>query len=179
MIVSRGLYENRETSQGLRRSVVSSGDCPSCSAGTYVLIQSKNKKWNKQGVIIETLDNRQYRIKVKGSGRVTLRNRRFIKPCSIIQPQTAITTKPHHHQIPIDISLQTQTAQENEQTNTNTTSPADDIAQPLPQPPHGEGGNNNDAEAPPAPPRVPLAIRKLMTFNQPGLKESSASSSRR
>ena len=34
-------------------------------AGAYVLIQSKNKKWNKQGVVIETLANRQYRIKVK------------------------------------------------------------------------------------------------------------------
>ena len=30
--------------------------------GTYVLIQSKNKKWEKQGVILETLAHRQYRI---------------------------------------------------------------------------------------------------------------------
>ena len=69
------------------------------SVGTHVLIQSRNKKWNRLGVIVEKLDNRQYNIKVKGSGRVTLRNRRFIKPCSYVQPhQNQIITPPKQHQ---------------------------------------------------------------------------------
>ena len=59
--------------------------------GTYVLIQTGRNKWKKQGVIVEKLDYRQYRIKVLGSGRVTLRNRRFIKPCAAITPPSQPT----------------------------------------------------------------------------------------
>ena len=51
------------------------------SEGTHVLIQGKDKRWNRQGEVVECLNNRQYRIRLLGSGRVTLRNRRFIKPC--------------------------------------------------------------------------------------------------
>ena len=128
--------EKRETQFALRNKAIATQynthTRPLCelTAGTYVLIQSKNKKWNKQGVIIEKLDNRQYRIKVKGSGRITLRNRRFIKPCSIIQPQTSTTTKPthrqhSHHQIPIDISSHTQSSL-GEHSNTDANVPFDD-----------------------------------------------------
>ena len=152
------------------------------STGTYVLIQGKNRKWNKQGEIVECLDNRQYRIKVKGSGRITLRNRRFIKPCSIIQPHALTTAIPQlrnhqlkHQQIPINISLHTHPAHDeheltelsdsgsvqpnrNEHTDTaDTMQPAVEVTQQKP----------------------PLAIRKLMTFNKPGLRESCNNASRR
>jgi len=60
--------------------------------GDSVLIQnqtpssSRSKKWDRQGTIIATGDNDQYLVKVDGSGRLTLRNRRFLrrfetKPC--------------------------------------------------------------------------------------------------
>ena len=39
-----------------------------------------SKRWKKYGIIVESLPNRQYHIKLEGSGRITLRNRRFIKP---------------------------------------------------------------------------------------------------
>ena len=41
--------------------------------------------WDKSGIVVESLGNQQYAVKVKGSGRVTLRNRRFLW---IIQPLT-------------------------------------------------------------------------------------------
>ena len=67
-----------------------------------------NRKWDKQGVIVEVLNNHRYRIKVKGSGPITLRNRQFIKPCSLIQPNTTITASRapnhEHQQIPVVIS---------------------------------------------------------------------------
>ena len=51
--------------------------------GDVVLVQNQTgscpRRWDLTGVIVEKLDNRQYRIKVHGSGRVTLRNRRFIR----------------------------------------------------------------------------------------------------
>ena len=59
---------------------------PELPAETLVLIQGKDKKWVKQGRIVEILDNRQYRIKTLGSGRLTLQNRRFIRPCYSITP---------------------------------------------------------------------------------------------
>ena len=54
--------------------------------GTYVLIQTGKNKWKKHGLIVEKLKHRQYKVKVLGSGRVTLRNRRFLKPCKAITP---------------------------------------------------------------------------------------------
>ncbi|KAJ8359136.1 hypothetical protein SKAU_G00156610 [Synaphobranchus kaupii] len=36
-------------------------------------------KWDRSGVVVESLDHDQYRVKVDGSGRLTLRNRRFLR----------------------------------------------------------------------------------------------------
>ena len=37
------------------------------------------KRWNKSGKIIERLDYDQYLVKVDGGGRITRRNRRFLR----------------------------------------------------------------------------------------------------
>ena len=47
--------------------------------GTHVVVKGGDKKWSKQGKIIEFLGNRQYRVNLLGSGRITLRNRRFLR----------------------------------------------------------------------------------------------------
>ena len=48
-----------------------------------VLVQNqagrRGKKWDRTGVVIEVLDHDQYRIRMDGSGRSSLRNRRFLK----------------------------------------------------------------------------------------------------
>ena len=46
--------------------------------GSNVRVQNKGK-WDRTGLIVEALPNRQYRVKLNGSGRITLRNRRFLK----------------------------------------------------------------------------------------------------
>ena len=150
--------------------------------GTYVLIQGKNRKWNKQGVILEQLDHRQYNIKVLGSGRVTLRNRRFIKPCSIIQPPINIPTEPtppiqQQQQTSIDISSGLDPAVEPESTQLNNhTAQTDNSRNVLPSTstPHQPERGDNDVQQ-----KLPLALRKLTTFNKPGLKEAPTSNSRR
>lgn len=62
-------------------------DLPSLRTGDKVQVQnqtgSKPKRWDKTGTIVETNGNRQYSIRMDGSGRVTLRNRRFMRQ---IQP---------------------------------------------------------------------------------------------
>ena len=51
--------------------------------GTIVLVQNQvgpnAKKWDKSGVILADKGNSQYQVKLDGSGRVTLRNRAFLK----------------------------------------------------------------------------------------------------
>ena len=37
------------------------------------------KKWDHSGVVVETKPNDQYVIRIAGSGRLTLRNRRFLR----------------------------------------------------------------------------------------------------
>ena len=57
---------------------------PSASpAGRRVFLQNQqgphSTKWDRSGVIVESLSHDQYRVKVDGSGRLTLRNRRFLR----------------------------------------------------------------------------------------------------
>ena len=51
--------------------------------GTTVQIQNQKGaeplRWNKSGVIVENRGNDQYSVKMDGSGRVTLRNRQFLR----------------------------------------------------------------------------------------------------
>ena len=35
--------------------------------------------WDRSGIIVETLGNQQYSVKMDGSGRVSLRNRQFLR----------------------------------------------------------------------------------------------------
>ena len=56
---------------------------PDLEVGDMVQIQNQKgndpKRWNKSGKIIEKLNFHQYLVKVDGGGRITRRNRRFLK----------------------------------------------------------------------------------------------------
>ena len=58
-------------------------ELPELQVGDSVALQNQTgprpNKWEKTGVIIEKLPNRQYTIRTDGSRRCTLRNRRFLK----------------------------------------------------------------------------------------------------
>ena len=72
-------------------------DLPPLVPRTPVTIQTK-RKWDRSGVVVEVLPNRQYRIKVDGSGRVVLRNRRFLKPAisrkRVMIPSASVGAQP-------------------------------------------------------------------------------------
>ena len=54
-----------------------------------VLCQNPHtNRWDKSGTITEVLDNRQYYVKMDGSGRLTLRNRRHLRPILVARPVT-------------------------------------------------------------------------------------------
>ena len=58
--------------------------------GDCVLIQNQEgnhpKRWDKRGRVIEVLPNRQYKVMVFGSRRLTLRNRRFLRKFKPVFP---------------------------------------------------------------------------------------------
>ena len=66
---------------------------PELDISDHVAVQNQSchysKRWDKTGKIVEKLPFRQYKIRMDGSGRITLRNRRFLKE---IQPVCADKT---------------------------------------------------------------------------------------
>ena len=58
--------------------------------GDRVFIQNQQgnnpTKWDRSGIVVESLGNDQYKIKVDGSGRLTLRNRRFLRAYTRVTP---------------------------------------------------------------------------------------------
>ena len=118
---------------------------PPLSIGTQVLVQ-KSKKWSDQGVIVEVMPHRQYRIRMLGSGRITLRNRRYLKPCISIQPScrpaSPPSASPSSHASP-----------------SSPTSPA-----------------SPSSASPPSVPivkdKIPRALLRLQSHNKRGLKET-------
>ena len=66
---------------------------PQLNTGDKVFIQNQNgphpTKWDRSGVVLENLGHDQYRVKVHGSGRVTIRNRRFLRQFTL--PSTSVT----------------------------------------------------------------------------------------
>ena len=67
-------------------------DLPALSPGSRVLIQNQYgvgkaaKRWDKSGLVLEDLGYNKYRVKVDGSGRVTDRNRQFLKQFTPVTP---------------------------------------------------------------------------------------------
>ena len=69
-------------------------ELPPLSVGDKVRVQNqttvRKNKWDKTGIITEVLPNRQYWVKIDGSGRCTLRNRRFLRKIGEIQDPTKV-----------------------------------------------------------------------------------------
>ena len=63
---------------------------PPLKVGDFVRIQNQtgqySKRWDKTGTVIEVRQHDQYVIRVDGSGRVTNRNRKFLRKYSPVQP---------------------------------------------------------------------------------------------
>ena len=57
--------------------------------GSEVLVQNNDtKKWDRSGLVVEVCPFRQYKVKLHGSGRVTLRNRIHLRPLLVFKPTT-------------------------------------------------------------------------------------------
>ncbi|RLC10818.1 MAG: hypothetical protein DRI57_19855 [Deltaproteobacteria bacterium] len=77
---------------------------PPLKVGDHVRLQNQvglnPRKWDKTGQVVEVRQHNQYVVKVDGSGRVTLRNRKFLRQYTAVQmPQP-------RHTILQDLKLQ-------------------------------------------------------------------------
>ena len=133
--------------------------------GTFVSIQGKDKHWKKHGYIVECLDHEQYRIRCCGSGRITLRNRRFLRECASVNPPN---NRSLPYSSPIDSDSESPGGQGgNDPVDANSaTTPVDTDS--------ASTSVESDSPVTPASANkstLPLALRKLMPYNKPGLKE--------
>ncbi len=159
---------------------------PQLKVGNQVRIQNQvdphPKKWDKTGTVIEVRQFDQYVIRVDGSGRVTIRNRKFLCKFTPVHPQSP------RHTITEDLHYLPTTPYQPPVMPTNTPPPGTPALTPPPPPTHpsppmpstpvhhpiSEQLQTPDSVLPDSPnkaKRPPLALRRLQDYNNTGLKE--------
>ena len=149
------------------------------------------KRWDKTGTIIEVRQFDQYAIKVNGSGRVTLQNRKFLrkylpvitpaKPRSILDdlrppiPLQIIENLPSQH--PLSLTDTPPSPVATMHSSPNETHPVPDhCPPPLAQPTSPISPPTDHTPAGSAPSQPPKGLRmltRLLPYNNTGLKESN------
>ena len=144
----------------------STRELPCLPIGTAVVLQNNKgkRRWNKAGTVVESLGNRQYRIKLEGSGRLTIQNRRFIRKSiplkpSIIPSATPLTSTRNEHNQPTIVPQHPTTSTNNAQLDSNP--PQEEMNT------QAAGATNPHAGAA----KVPRALKNLKSFNNPGEKD--------
>ena len=149
---------------------------PPLKVGDTVRIQNQvgphPNKWDKTGIVIEVRQFHQYVIRVDGSGRVTLRNRRFLRRYTPVVERGPVTMLPG----PLQLGWRT----------SPLPSPsADPVRPPNPQPlPEGPTTSPTYPQLtyPPAvdqptpvPPtnKLPRSMARLLPYNTAGRRELS------
>ena len=178
---------------------------PQLVVGDCVRIQNQTgphpTKWDKTGIIIEVRQFDQYIVvRVDGSGRVTLRNRKFLRRYTPVIPRSSITSLPTPNAITQTESplgtphsppkpLATPTLQNTQELDDNTppiqldTEPTvaggskDDTSPPQTSQPLNEI-DNRPPNTSITPKHMPRALRALQPFNKPGLKEQLPTTTR-
>ena len=100
---SRELALRKRLQRGAEKWSLSTKDLRPLPVGSRVIIQNQHgagkfaKKWDRTGLVVDDLGYDKYRIKVDGSGRVTDRNRQFLRQFSPVTPsQPGPSPSPNH-----------------------------------------------------------------------------------
>ena len=135
--------------------------------GDLVIVQNLvTKKWDRIGYVVERLPNRQYNIRMQGSGRVSLRNRRFLKKTQaanshqemLVSPRIGPVTTPgnFNHPTPTEMPAQQVPSPNRLFSNSPNVNNSSPVAVSKNQ------FQNN---------KTPRALARLQNFNKPGSKE--------
>ena len=152
----------------------------SMSVGDRCFVQNQTgnypKRWDRTGVVVEVGQNDQYSVKIDGSGRVTVRNRRFLrkfKPATTeIQPAPSrnipYNTSSEAFQVPEpplpDIDYQPEHPQVIEHPT-----PEPEARTPMLEPQTPQLAD--DPTLAKIPTKIPAALKRLMAHNNEGLSE--------
>ena len=88
----RELAMRKRFVRGYERWSERTRDLQPLTPGSRVMIQNQHgagktaKKWDRTGLVLENLGFNKYRVKVDGSGRVTDRNRQFLRKFTPVTP---------------------------------------------------------------------------------------------
>ena len=86
----------RDSCRGKERWSEHTKKLPKLAVGDRVLLQNQwgtpkvSKRWDRSGVVLEVENFDKYRVKVDGTGRVTVRNRQFLRKVVPYQPQQPV-----------------------------------------------------------------------------------------
>ena len=154
------------------------------------LVGNQPLRWERTGVVVEVKPFNQYVIRLDGSGRVTLRNRRhlrkftpFVTPRGILYSQTP--QQPTNTSGPSKSTTHSSDNSSSEKVNEPLVTPQQPVtplqqaklqqpAIPQVQPIQSEAPNDSITPAETSPPRdkkIPLALRRLLAHNKSGVKE--------
>ena len=82
----------KRTSRDHERLTAHTTDLPPLQVGQSVLVQNQSgnrpRDWDRRGVVVAVLPFRQYQIRLDGSRRLTLRNRKFLRAFTPLVPST-------------------------------------------------------------------------------------------
>ena len=153
---------------------------PPLAVGDTVRIQNQTGnhplKWDKTGRVVEVRLFDQYLVKVDGSGRTTLRNRKFLRKYSAVYDATPTTQLPMRRPVPTIIEQGAATPRTNLAARPTTQAPSSDrqnddntpVLSPLPRAQHTEP--TPSASPQPQPVHVPTPTTPL----PPGSPETPA-----
>ena len=176
-------------------------DLPPLQPGEKCFIQNQTgnhaKKWHHTGTVVDVLPCNKYGVRVDGSGRLTHRNRRFLKAYKPVQMtingkngrghpflmhQHRSKIAPRRDVVDHDADMRCAVTPSNDQhqsfENPSTIPQEEDVMpddeiHPEPQP--SVTLADRDKQTPPdvtKSKRVPLSLRRLADYNKPGLKET-------
>ena len=114
---------------------------PTLNNGDCVSIQNqcgpRARKWDKTGMIVESLPHQQYRVRVHGSGRITLRNRQFLKRIIPLQQAPSIPPPINEADTPPEPLSETQDIQLPDNSHDDyIENSVEDLSPPLPSSPY-------------------------------------------
>ena len=136
------------------------------------------RRWDRSGLVVEVLPHKQYRVKVDGSGRLTTRNRRFLR----LFKNASSTVSGANTKVQPFVPGESSTAKSPEEYHLmgaehyEQQPPCDgnDAERPEEAPEEvqsGEGTEIGIAVPTPEPRKPALALRRLLDHNSPGLRE--------
>ena len=140
---------------------------PPLKIQTPVRIQ-EHSSWMKTGRVVEVLPNRQYQIRIDGSGRLSLRNRRFIKPI-----HTGVSAPEKHPlpSFPIPSALSEENSKKYDVDNNNPTSTGEPPSKDEDTTPHDSTENPEDTLQTNPEIRHPNILKSIRNLNKPGHTE--------